>query len=393
MNPLERRAVIGLTLVYALRMIGMFMILPVFALHARELPGGALAWQIGLAIGIYGLAQALLQIPLGLLSDRIGRKPVIAGGMLVFALGSFIAGSTDDIDWIIFGRAVQGMGAVSSAVSALLADVTRESVRTAAMTLLGMGIGASFVLALVLGPVVAGWIGVNGIFHATAVSALLAIPLVQWWVPDAPRATTAAGGLGDVFGDRGLLRLNGGIFLLHACMTAFFIAAPLALADTLQLRTEQHWQVYLPVMLLSLLPVFPLIRLAERGGHAQPVFLGAIALLSLSLLLAIRGHVQAPLLLTALLLYFIAFNYLEGALPSRVTRQAPAARRGAALGLYATAQFLGGFFGSCIGGYALGHGGTGWVFASAALLPVIWLAFARQPDLPGLAPHPQQERN
>ena len=378
MNLLERRAVIGLTLVYALRMFGMFMILPVFALYAQQLPGAVKAWQIGLAIGIYGLAQALLQIPLGMLSDRIGRKPVIAGGMLVFALGSFIAGASDDIGWIIFGRAVQGMGAVSSAASALLADVTRDSVRTAAMTLLGMGIGASFILALVLGPVVAGWIGVDGIFQATAISALLAIPLVQWWVPDAPRASAAAGGLSVVLGDNVLLRLNGGIFLLHACMTALFMAAPLALAGTLQLEADQHWQVYLPVVLLSLLPVFPMIRLAERGGRPQPVFLGAIALLAVALLLAADGHARPVELVAALLMYFIAFNYLEGALPSRVSRQAPPAQRGAALGLYGTSQFLGGFFGSSVGGYALGHWGIGGVFASAALLPVIWLTFAYQ---------------
>lgn len=376
MNALEWRAVAGLSLVYALRMIGMFMILPVLALYARTLPDPVPAWQIGLAIGIYGLMQALLQIPLGLLSDRVGRKPVILAGMLLFALGSFIAAVATDMPGIILGRAVQGLGAVSAAVAALLADVTRDSVRTRAMALMGAGMGAAFVLALVLGPVAAGSIGVPGIFALTGVLALLSLPVVQWGVPDAPRLPPAPGGLRASLADARLLRLDLGIFLLHAAMTALFVALPLALADTLALPVAAHWRVYLPVLLLSLLPVFPLIIWSERHGHAQAVFAGAVLLLTAALTLAALAHAQASLLLLALLLFFIGFNYLEGALPARISRQAPPAHKGAALGLYSTAQFLGGFAGATLGGLALQWGGTGAAFAAAACLPALWFIVA-----------------
>lgn len=392
MNALEWRAVAGLSLVYALRMIGMFMILPVLALHALTLPGPVPAWQIGLAIGIYGLMQALLQIPLGLLSDRIGRKPVILAGMLLFALGSFIAAAATDMPGIILGRAVQGLGAVSAAVAALLADVTRDSVRTRAMALMGAGMGAAFVLALVLGPVTAGLIGVPGIFMLTGVLALLSLPVVQWGVPDAPRLPPARGGLRASLMDVRLLRLDAGIFLLHAAMTALFVALPLALAETLSLPVAAHWRVYLPVLLLSLLPVFPLIVWSERQGHSAAVFAGAIVLIAAALALAGYGHTQAGVLLAALLLFFIGFNYLEGALPARISRQAPAAYKGAALGLYSTAQFLGGFAGALFGGLALERGGIGAAFAVAACLPAIWfiVAFKAEPAPAALPSNSEQ---
>ncbi|MDD3763291.1 MAG: MFS transporter [Nevskiales bacterium] len=376
MNALEWRAVFSLGAVYALRMIGMFMVLPVFALYARALPVPAEPWQIGLAIGIYGLTQALLQIPMGMASDRFGRKPVIMLGMLLFAAGSWLAGATQQIEWIVLGRALQGAGAVSSAVAALLADVTRDQVRTTAMAILGAGMGLAFVLALVLGPLVSGWIGVDGIFQMTAVLAVLSLPVVLFAVPTPTEAKTSAGRLREVLADGQLLRLDAGIFILHACMTAVFTAAPLAIAETLELTSSEHWKLYLPVLLLSLIPVFPMIRIVERSGRLKPAFIGAICVLALALATASVGHLVPALLVGALLLYFIGFNFLEGALPSLISRKAPPQQKGAALGVYSSAQFLGAFAGGTLGGFALQRGGIGAAFAVAAILPLLWLGVA-----------------
>lgn len=382
MTSLEWRSVFSLGALYALRMMGMFMVLPVLALFAQTLPGGASGMQIGWAIGIYGLTQALLQIPLGILSDRIGRKPVIVGGMLIFAAGSVIAALAHSIEVIMIGRALQGAGAISAAVSALLADVTRPQVRTTAMAILGMGMGLSFILALVLGPVVSGWIGVPGIFAMTAVLALISIPVVVFGVPTPVLPAGATGNLRQALADPDLLRLDGGIFLLHACMTALFVAAPLALVQTLGLPSPAHWQVYLPVLLVSLLPVFPLIRWAEQNNRVKSTFLGAILLLSLAFAIAAAGFHHAASLIAALLLFFAAFNFLEGALPSIISKRVSPQQRGAALGAYSTAQFLGGASGGILGGVALQYGGVGSVFALAALLPLIWVSFTHRLSMP-----------
>lgn len=385
-NALEWRAVFGLGAVYALRMLGMFMVLPVLALYAAEFPGGATPMQVGLAIGAYGLAQALFQIPLGLASDRLGRKPVIYAGMLIFALGSVVAGLADSIGGLTLGRVLQGAGAVSSAVAALLADVTRDQVRTTAMAVLGAGMGLSFVLALVAGPVVSGWIGVHGIFFLTAVLAVLTLPVVAYGVPTPPQTVIVkATGFREAVADRELLRLDAGIFLLHATMTALFTTAPLAIRDTLELESAEHWKVYLPVMLLSILPVFPLIRRAERSGRGAQVYRGSIALLATSMVLAATAHLHPAGLLVAMVLFFVGFNYLEGALPSLISRRAPPARKGAALGVYATMQFLGAFAGGAVGGFARGHFGLGGAFAACAILPIIWLLIPAAGGRPSVA--------
>jgi len=376
MNALEWRATIALGAVYALRMVGMFMILPVFALYARSLPGGVTPLEEGFTLGLYGLVQAFLQIPFGIASDRWGRKPVIVIGMLLFGLGSFIAGSTHEIHWIMLGRAVQGAGAVSAAVSALVADSTRAEVRTTAMAILGAGMGVSFILAMVLGPVFEGWIGVNGIFDMTGVLALLSIPLVLFVVPNAPPAEKRVANMEAAIHDTQLLRLDVGVFLLHLLMAGLFQAAPYAIVQTLGLPVEKHWQVYLPVLIISIVPVFPLIRWAEKRGHTKPVFLGAVATLGVALLLAAAGHALAAGLWTALVVFFVAFNYLEGSLPSMISRRAPASQKGAALGVFSTAQVLGGAIGAPLGGLLYEHGGLALAFAGPALLSALWLSFA-----------------
>ena len=376
MNPLERRTTLTLSLIQALRMLGMFMILPVFALYARDLPGGATAAQIGWAIGLYGLVQALLQIPFGMASDRIGRKPAIVAGLLIFALGSWIAGASHDIGLIMLGRALQGAGAVSGAVSALLADATRVQVRTSAMAIMGIGMGGAFVLALVLGPVFAGWIGVDGIFHLTAIAAVIAAVAVIWALPAVPLQPAAPGGLRRVLADSTLLRFDAGIFLLHTMMTALFIAAPHAIEDTLQMPASAHWEVYLPIMLVSVLLVFPAIRVIEKRGQGPRAFILAIAVVGAALVLAALGWHHAIALFAALVLFFIGFNYLEGALPSLISRHAPPSEKGAALGIYSSSQFLGGFAGAKLGAAAFGQYGAGGTFAVAALVSVVWLAFA-----------------
>ena len=378
MNRDEIRATAGLSLIYALRMLGMFMILPVFALYARELPVPASAAQAGLAVGLYGLVQAALQIPFGWLSDRVGRKPVMVGGLALFALGSAWAGATDDIHWIMAGRALQGAGAISGAASAWLADVTRPQVRSTAMAILGAGMGVSFIVALVVGPVAAGLIGVSGIFDLTAVLAALGIPLVIWGMPAATRLppTGNRASLRAALIDPQLLRLDAGIFLLHAAMTAVFVATPLALKTTLAMPGEQHWKIWLPLLLLSLLPVFGLFRVVERRQLGGPAYIAAVALLGVSMLLAIELWTSRAGLLIALLLFFAAFNYLEGALPSMISRRVPPERNGAALGVYSSAQFLGGFAGGSLSGLAVGAAGIAGAYSVAAALSAIWLIMA-----------------
>ncbi|HUS25635.1 MAG TPA: MFS transporter [Candidatus Binatia bacterium] len=374
MNALEWRATLGLGALYALRMAGMFMVLPVFALYAHGLPGGQDPRRVGLAIGVYGLTQALLQIPLGIASDRWGRKPVIALGMAVFAAGSVVAGLARTVDLIVVGRALQGAGAVSSAVAALLADSTREQVRTQAMTVLGAGMGLSFVLAMVLGPVVSDWIGVDGIFLMTAVLALLALPVVWWVVPGSEPRAARAGGLAEALLDRQMSRLHLGIFLLHAMLTSLFLVLPATLERTLGLPGAQHWKVYLPVLLVSVLPVFPLSRWAEEHGRLRAAFVGAIVLLAAGLAAMTLARSEAVPLVAALLVFFTGFNYLEGALPSLISRLAPPDRKGAALGVYASAQFLGAFAGGVGGGLVQARWGVPGGFGFTAALPLLWLA-------------------
>ncbi|WP_420427556.1 MFS transporter [Algiphilus sp.] len=376
MTPTEWRATLGLSAVYALRMFGLFMVLPAFAPYAAELDGGQFALLVGLALGIYGLTQAVCQIPFGMASDRFGRKPVIVVGMLIFAAGSVVAGMADSMAGLIAGRALQGAGAISAAAAALVADITRPQVRTMAMAILGAGMGASFILALVAGPPVSGLIGVDGILVAAGWFSLAAIAVVIWVVPAAPKGPAASAALGPVLRDRTLWQLNAGIFLLHALLTSSFVLFPRLFEAAFDLAVAGQWRIYLPVMLGSLAIVLPLIRWADTRDRVREVFVAAVfALLAACLLLAGGSH-SLTLLIVGVLLYFAGFNYLEGALPSLVSRLAPEASRGAALGLYATAQFLGAFCGGLLGGLAAGAEAHGAGFWLLAVIPLLWCTFA-----------------
>jgi len=383
----EKRAVLGLAGVYGFRMLGLFLILPVFALFAEGLPG-ATPFLTGLAVGIYGLSQALLQIPFGLLSDRIGRKPVIFGGLLLFALGSVIAASAHDVWLVIIGRAIQGSGAIAAAVMALAADLTREEHRTKAMATIGMTIGASFMLAMLAGPVLARWVGVSGIFWVTALLALVGIALVALVVPTPARsrvhrdAEPVPAMFRRVLANADLLRLDLGIFSLHLILTALFLAVPLVLRD-LGLEPARHGMLYLPVMLGSIAAMVPFVIIAERRGLMKQVFLGAVACLGLAqLALGLSaGHFWG--FVAALALFFTAFNLLEATLPSLISKVAPVEAKGTAMGVYSTSQFAGAFCGGLVGGWVHQHLGLEAVFEAGVLVALIWLLLASGMRRPG----------
>ena len=377
----EFRAALSLSSVYALRMLGLFMILPVFALYAGDLEG-VTPTLTGLAIGIYGLTQALLQIPAGLLSDRIGRKPVIIGGLLIFALGSVVAALADSMLVVILGRALQGAGAIAAAIMALAADLTREQHRIKAMALIGMSIGLSFALALVLGPVLNDWVGVPGIFAITAVLALGGILVVGFVVPRpvVSRPHRVAEAIPDQFGrvlrQTQLLRLDFGILMLHAILTASFVVLPLILRDQAGVAASAHWKIYLPVLVCSVLAMLPLIIMAERKGRVRPVFLSAIALLIAAELGLFLLPVTLYSVVFMMFVFFTAFNLLEAMLPSLISRIAPADCRGTAMGFYSSSQFFGAFLGGALGGVLHQYAGTHAVFLCSAIGAALWLLLA-----------------
>ncbi|MBU3646554.1 MAG: MFS transporter [Limnohabitans sp.] len=379
MSRTELRASGSLASIFALRMLGLFLVLPVFALEARKYPGGEDPVLIGLAMGIYGLTQGLLQIPFGMASDRLGRKRVIIFGLLIFALGSLVAGSADTLMGVLAGRALQGAGAVSAAVTALLADLTRDVVRTKAMAMVGASIGLMFALSLVVSPVIAAHIGLSGLFVLTAVLALLGTAVVVWGVPAEPEAhkDAARGGLRQVLSSPALLRLNIGVFVLHAVQLAMWVAVPAFLVQA-GLGKDDHWQIYLPAVLGSFAlmgVVFPL----ERRGYLRAVFLSAIALIALvqvALLWVSSGAPSVSSLAWLLFAFFCGFNVLEATQPSLVSRIAPASSRGAAMGVYNTLQSLGFFAGGAMGGQLVKSVGTQGLFLTCAALTVLWLVVA-----------------
>ncbi len=378
MTSQERRSSGALALIFALRMLGLFLVLPVFMLEARKYPGGDDPAMIGLAMGLYGLTQALFQLPIGLASDRIGRKRVIVAGLLVFAAGSLIAAMADSLTGLMAGRAIQGAGAVSAAVTALLADLTRDGVRTKAMAMVGGSIGLMFALALVLAPLLNAWIGLSGIFGLTCALALAGIAVVLWVVPPEPRqhADAPKGKFSELLGQSDLLRLNFGVFILHTVQMSMWVAVPAMLVQA-GLAKEQHWHIYLPAVLLSFLAMGLLFSM-ERKGKLRKALLGAIGLVLVVQIglgmLAASGSIPTVWCMALLMfLFFCGFNALEATQPSLVSRMAPAPLRGAALGAYNTLQSLGLFAGGAVGGAVAKFAGVPGLFIMTAVLVALWL--------------------
>jgi MFS family permease len=376
MSAVELRAGASLAGVFGLRMLGLFLILPVFSVHAPKLAGGDNLTLVGIALGAYGLSQATLQIPFGMASDRWGRKPVIYAGLIIFAAGSFLAATADDIWTTIIGRTLQGAGAISSVVVALAADLTREQHRTKIMAMIGAMIGLAFALSLVAAPVLYQWIGMGGLFALTGVLCLIAIPVVARIVPDVVQrepAPAAANAMQAALGPE-LLRVNAGIFVLHLVQMAMFVVVPRKLVDA-GLELPSHWQLYLPVVLASFVFMTPAILYADRRNRSKPVMLASIALL-IGVELALAAVTSVGAYAAAMLAFFVAFNVLEALLPSLISRLAPAYARGTAIGVYNTTQTLGLFFGGLAGGWLAKNYGAGAVYVSCALLSLLWLLAA-----------------
>lgn len=381
MLPGERRAAFSLAAIFSTRMLGLFMVMPVFAAYADEL-SGATPLLIGLAIGAYGLTQALFQIPFGLLSDRIGRKPVITLGLILFALGSVVAANSSSIEWMIVGRLLQGAGAISAAVMALAADLSREEHRTKMMAIIGMSIGMSFALALVAGPVIAGWFGLSGMFWVIALLALAGIGILHLLVPNPTVSRVhrdsepVPAQFKQVLTDAQLLRLDFGILILHMILTASFVVLPLVLRDNLGLDAMHHWWLYLPVLAASVLVMVPFVIQAESHRRMKPIFLAAIAMILVSELMLAEWHAGWFGVVAGLFVFYVGFNILEATLPSLISKVAPTASKGTAMGFYSSSQFFGAFVGGALGGWLHQHFGVTGVFLFCALGALAWLIIA-----------------
>lgn len=379
MTAVERRASMTLASIYGLRMLGLFLILPVFAIYAEHLPLGHDKSLVGLALGIYGLTQALLQVPYGAASDRLGRKPVMMFGLLLFAVGSFIAGASDNLYLIIVGRAVQGAGAISAAISAMIADATREEHRTKAMAMAGMTIGMSFVVSLLAAPTLYHWVGVPGMFVLTGILALGAIAVVKWVVPDVPMSVHSEeleGHWARAVFTAPLLKLDFSIFVVNFLQVSMFVVVPTALVRYAGIPLLHHWMIYLPVAVISFAVAIPGIIWAEKHGKMKVVFIGGVALLLATMVSFAFDFHSAVGLIASMFMFFVAFNLMEALLPSLVSRTAPPARKGLAMGIYNTGQSLGLFAGGAVGGIVAQNAGSEAVFLTCAGLALAWLLVA-----------------
>ena len=381
MSEQEKRASLGLAGIFSMRMLGLFMILPVMALYTEHLDG-ITPVLLGLSISIYGLTQALLQIPFGLMSDRFGRKKIITIGLLLFLIGSVVAAMSTTIYGIIMGRALQGSGAVAAAIMALAADLTLEQNRTKIMATIGISIGVSFGVAMVLGPVLASVIGLKGIFWFTALLAAAGIFLLYNVVPEAKNiavhkdAEPIPALMGKVLKDTQLLRLDFGIFCLHLVMTAMFVVLPLLMRGKLGLAAENHWMVYLPVLGLSVVAMVPFIIIAEKKRKMKLVFVSAIATLSLASLGLYLFSGSLWGMVASLFVFFTAFNLLEASLPSLISKIAFAGGKGTAMGVYSSSQFFGAFCGGLMGGLVWSQYGLLDVFLVCAVILFVWFLVA-----------------
>ena len=387
MSPNEVKASSILASIYALRMLGIFLILPIFSIYAAELPSQPSIFQIGLALGIYGLTQAIFQIPFGMVSDVIGRKKVIYFGLVLFIVGSLCAGLTNDIELIILGRAIQGAGAISAVLSALLADLTSDESRTKAMGIVGVSIGLTFALSLVLSPLINKLIGVSGIFILMGVLSIIAILVIKFFITEASDTKKTSYDFSDflfILKRWDLNRLNLGIFVLHATQISLFITIPYYLITKGGLPLEEHWSVYLPILFLSFVFMVPMIIFSQRWQLSKQTFLFSIILLFLSQFLFINYSNEILNISLALLIYFIGFNFLEASLPSLVSRIAPIDRKGFSLGVYNTCQSLGMFFGGILGGLAAKNFGYVGVFYFCGIMISIWFIFSLSIKMPEL---------
>ncbi|WP_242683652.1 MFS transporter [Paenalcaligenes suwonensis] len=375
----ERRTSTMLAWLFATRMLGLFLLTPVFAVAASSLVGGQDAMRVGFALGAYGLTQAIMQIPLGMASDRFGRRPVIVAGMLLFIVGGVICALSDSVDGIIVGRVLQGLGAVSAAITAWVADATRPEVRTRAMAMVGASIGLSFALSLVLSPVLVGQFGLSGLFWVISALGFVCLLLAAFVVPAAPQAIPVlqSARMGDVLGDKNLLRLNFGVFALHAILMMMFMVVPGLLEHTGGLQTATLWKVYLPVILVSFVFMVPVVFYTETRKCHQAILMKMVLLLAAVLLVMPLALQNFWWLVALLVLFFVAFNVLEALQPSLVSRQAPAEYKGLALGFYNMSQSLGVFGGGVAGGLLAAKQSPQTVLWLGAALAIAWLVLGR----------------
>lgn len=386
MSSLEIKSSIFLALIYALRMLGVFLILPIFAIYAKGLPNIPSLFQIGLALGIYGLTQAIFQIPFGMSSDYFGRKKIIYFGLFLFIIGSLIAGLSSQIEGIIIGRAIQGAGAISAVLTALLSDLTRDEHRTKAMAMIGASIGLTFALSLVISPWLNSLIGVPGIFMLMAIFSFIAVLIIKYLIQEPAEIKKSASlswqDVGIILRRFDLNRLNFGIFVLHATQISMFMAVPFYLINQGQLPLDQHWTIYLPVLVLSFICIVPMIIFSERQGKTKQSFLFSILLILFAQFLFVYLSDDIIGIAISLLIYFVGFNYLEASLPSLVSKLAPIDRRGFSLGVYNTSQSLGLFLGGFVGGLIANYFGYQGTFFFCGLLVLIWFILSLTMKMP-----------